>query len=91
MTILILGSGGREHAIALALAKSPQITKIYAIPGNGGMASFCACEPSLKVTQLHEIKDFALAHEIDFAVPAADDPLVAGAVDVLEAAGIPCF
>jgi len=91
MTILILGSGGREHALASALAKNPKITKIYAIPGNGGMASFCACEPSLKATQLQEIRDFALAHGVDFAVPAADDPLVAGAVDVLEEAGIPCF
>lgn len=91
MTILILGSGGREHAIALALAKNPTVTRIYAIPGNGGMASFCACEPGLKATRLDEIRDFALAHQVDFAVPAADDPLVAGAVDILEAAGIPCF
>jgi len=91
MTILILGSGGREHAIALALANNPNVTKICAIPGNGGMASFCACEPSLKATQLLEIKEFALANGIDFAVPAADDPLVAGAVDVLEEAGISCF
>jgi len=91
MKILILGSGGREHAIALAIAQNPKVTKIYAIPGNGGMASFCACEPSLKATQLPEIRDFALAHGVDFAIPAADDPLVAGAVDVLEEAGIPCF
>ena len=91
MTVLILGSGGREHAIALALAKNPRITKIHAIPGNGGMASFCACEPNLKATQLLEIRDFAISRGVEFAVPAADDPLVAGAVDVLEAAGIPCF
>ncbi|MDR3314149.1 MAG: phosphoribosylamine--glycine ligase [Oscillospiraceae bacterium] len=91
MTILIIGSGGREHAIAVALAKSPRVTKMYAIPGNGGIAALAECVPDLKAVELEKIRDFAVAHGVDFAVPAADDPLCLGAVDVLEAAGIPCF
>jgi phosphoribosylamine--glycine ligase len=91
VNILIIGAGGREHAIAAALAKNPAVETIYAVPGNGGMAAFCECVPELKATQLEEIREFALAHNVRFAVPAADDPLVAGAVDVLEAAGIACF
>jgi len=91
MTILIIGSGGREHAIAAALAKNPQVTKIYAIPGNGGMAEIAECVPDIKATEIDKIRDFAAARAIDFAVPAADDPLCLGAVDTLEAMGIPCF
>ncbi|MDR1465106.1 MAG: phosphoribosylamine--glycine ligase [Oscillospiraceae bacterium] len=91
MTVLVIGSGGREHAIAAALAKSPQTTKIYAIPGNGGIAQFAECVPGIKATELEKIRDFAAANRVDFAVPAADDPLCLGAVDLLEAAGIPCF
>ena len=91
MTLLILGSGGREHAIAAALAKNPQVKKIYAIPGNGGMAELAECVPGIKATEIAKICEFVKGKQIDFAVPAADDPLCLGAVDALEAMGIPCF
>lgn len=91
MTLLLIGSGGREHAILTALAQNPEVTKLYAVPGNGGMAALAECVPGIKATELEKIRDFAVAHGVEFAVPAADDPLVAGAVDILEAAGIPCF
>ncbi len=91
MTLLIIGAGGREHAIATALAKNPRVTKMYAIPGNGGIAALAECVPEIKATEIEQIRAFAVAHGVDFAVPAADDPLCLGAVDVLEAAGIPCF
>ena len=91
MTLLILGSGGREHAIAAALAKNPQVKKIYAIPGNGGMAEIAECVPGIKATEIAKICEFVKERGIGFAVPAADDPLCLGAVDALEAMGIPCF
>ncbi|MDR2753370.1 MAG: phosphoribosylamine--glycine ligase [Oscillospiraceae bacterium] len=91
MNVLIIGSGGREHTIAWALAQSPAVTKLFAVPGNGGMAQIATCAPDIKATELEKIRDYALAHNVEFAVPAADDPLCLGAVDVLEAAGIPCF
>ena len=91
MTLLILGSGGREHAITAALAKNPAVTKIYAIPGNGGMAEIAECVPGIKATEIEKICEFVRGRGIDFAVPAADDPLCLGAVDALEAMGIPCF
>jgi len=90
MNILVLGSGGREHAIIRALAQSPRVTKIYAAPGNGGIAQLAECV-DIKATDIEAVRDFAVANAIDFAVPAADDPLVAGAVDALEGVGIPCF
>ncbi|MDR2686610.1 MAG: phosphoribosylamine--glycine ligase [Oscillospiraceae bacterium] len=91
MTILIIGSGGREHAIAAALAKNPRVEKIYAIPGNGGMAEIAECVPGIKATEIGKICAWAAGRGIGFAVPAADDPLCLGAVDALEAMGIPCF
>ena len=91
MTLLIIGSGGREHAIAAALAKNEKITKIYAIPGNGGLTEIAECVPDIKATEIDKVCDFVKTHPVDFAVPAADDPLCLGAVDALEAMGIPCF
>lgn len=91
MTVLIIGSGGREHAIAYALAQNPRVTKMYALPGNGGLAALAECVPGIKATDMDGICAFAAAHDVDFAVPAADDPLCLGAVDALEALGIPCF
>ena len=91
MTLLLIGSGGREHAICAALAKNPEVTKIYAIPGNGGMAQLAECVPDIKATEIGKIRDWAAGRKIDFAVPAADDPLCLGAVDALESIGIPCF
>ncbi|MCL2446492.1 MAG: phosphoribosylamine--glycine ligase [Oscillospiraceae bacterium] len=90
MKILVLGSGGREHAIIRALAQSPRVTKIYAAPGNGGIAQLAECV-DIEATDIEKVRDFAVANAIDFAVPAGDPPLVAGAVDALESAGIPCF
>ena len=91
MTLLIIGSGGREHAITAALAKNPEVKKIYAVPGNGGMAEIAECVPGIKATEIDRICEWAAGRGIDFAVPAADDPLCLGAVDALEAMGIPCF
>jgi len=67
------------------------VTKIYAIPGNGGMAEIAECVPDIKATEIERICGWAKGRGIDFAVPAADDPLCLGAVDALEAMGIPCF
>ena len=91
MTLLLIGSGGREHAIAAALAKNPRIARMYAIPGNGGIAALAECVPGIKATEIEKIAAFAVEHGVDFAVPAADDPLCLGAVDALEAVGVPCF
>ncbi|MDR1927946.1 MAG: phosphoribosylamine--glycine ligase [Oscillospiraceae bacterium] len=90
MTLLIIGSGGREHAILCALAKNKSVKKIYACPGNGGMAGLAECVP-IKATEIDQIRAFATEHGVDFAIPAADDPLCLGAVDALESAGIRCF
>ncbi|WP_350257759.1 phosphoribosylamine--glycine ligase [Scrofimicrobium sp. R131] len=90
MDVMVVGGGGREHALVRALKNSPKVTKIYALPGNGGIASLAECVP-IGATDLPAIVDFATSHQIDFAVVAPDDPLVLGAVDLLEAAGIPSF
>lgn len=90
MKILVVGSGGREHAIIKALAKSPKSDKIYALPGNGGIAALAECVP-IGAKDIPAIVDFAVKNSVDYAVVAPDDPLVLGAVDALENAGIPCF
>ena len=90
MKILVTGSGGREHAIIRALKKNPGVEKIYALPGNGGIALDAECVP-IGVMEIDRIVGFAKERGIDYAVVAPDDPLVAGCVDALEAAGIPCF
>ena len=90
MKLLVVGSGGREHAIIKKLRENPEITKIYALPGNGGMAEDAECVP-IKATDLDGIVGFVKEHEIDYAVVAPDDPLCLGLVDLLEALGIPCF
>ncbi len=90
MTILVVGGGGREHAIIKALKKSPKAEKIYALPGNGGMAADAECVP-IGARDIPAIVDFALSRGVDFAVVAPDDPLVLGAVDELESVGIKCF
>ncbi len=89
MNIIVIGSGGREHAIIKKLAESPEITKIYALPGNGGMTE-AECV-SIGAKDIDAIVAFAESHDIGFAVVAPDDPLVLGCVDALEAIGIPCF
>ncbi|MBR1603428.1 MAG: phosphoribosylamine--glycine ligase [Synergistaceae bacterium] len=90
MRIMVVGGGGREHAIIKYLSKSPKADKIYALPGNGGIAELAECV-NIKAEDLDGIVKFAVNNKIDFAVVAPDDPLVMGAVDKLEAAGIKCF
>lgn len=90
MNVLIVGGGGREHAVVQAIKKNPKVGKIYALPGNGGIARDAECFP-IKATDLDGIEEFAKSHAIDFAAITQDDPLVLGCVDRLEALGIPCF
>ena len=91
MKLLVIGSGGREHAIIKKLRENPSVEHIWALPGNGGMASDAECVPSIGAKDIPAIVEFAKAHAVDFAVVAPDDPLVLGAVDALESAGIPSF
>ncbi len=88
--IMVVGGGGREHAIIKALKKSAEVGKIYALPGNGGIAADAECV-AIGAKDIDAIVDFARREKIDFAVVAPDDPLVLGAVDALNAIGIPCF
>ena len=90
MKILVVGGGGREHAIIKALKKSPKAEKIYACPGNGGIAEDAECV-DIGAKDIEKIRDFAVSEGIDFCVVAPDDPLVLGAVDLLNAAGIRTF
>ncbi len=92
MNILIVGGGGREHAVVKALKQNKKVEKIYALPGNGGIAreEGAECFP-VKATDLDGIVAFAKSHKIDFAAITQDDPLVMGCVDRLEELGIPCF
>ena len=90
MTILVIGGGGREHAIIQKLREDPRAETIYALPGNGGIAADAVCEP-ISAMDIPAIVAFARSHAIDFSVVAPDDPLALGAVDALEAEGIPCF
>lgn len=90
MKILVVGGGGREHAIIRKLKENPQASEIYALPGNGGIARDATCVP-IGAKDIDGIVRFAEENAIDFAVVAPDDPLVLGAVDRLNAIGIPCF
>lgn len=90
MNVLVVGGGGREHAIVWALSKSPKITKLWCAPGNGGIASLAECVP-IKATDVGAMVAWAQEHHPDFVVVAPDDPLALGLVDALEAAGIPAF
>ena len=90
MKVLIVGGGGREHAIATKIAENPAVEKLYAAPGNGGMASICECVP-LKATDVQGVTAWAKDNGMDFVVVAPDDPLCLGMVDALEAVGIPAF
>ena len=90
MKLLVVGGGGREHAIIKSLKKNPEVTEIFALPGNGGIAADAVCVP-IGATEIDKIVSFAKEEKIDYAVVAPDDPLVLGCVDALEAAKIPCF
>ena len=89
--IIVVGGGGREHAIIRSLKKSPEIGMIYALPGNGGIAQDAICVPHVGAKDIDAIVAFARTHNIGFAVVAPDDPLVLGAADALIDAGIPVF
>ena len=90
MKLLVIGSGGREHAIVRALKKSPKANEIHVLPGNGGISEDAVCAP-IAATDIDGAVDYAKEHGMDFAVVTPDDPLCLGMVDAMEAAGIPCF
>ena len=90
MKVLVVGGGGREHAIVHALAKSPKVDALWCAPGNGGIAAEAACV-DIKATDVDAMVAFAKENAMDYVVVAPDDPLALGMVDALEAAGIPAF
>ena len=90
MKIMVVGGGGREHAIIKKIKENKNVEKIFALPGNGGIAQDAECV-NIGAKDIEKIVEFAKSENIDFAVVAPDDPLVLGAVDALEAIGIPCF
>ena len=90
MKIMVVGGGGREHAIIKKLRENPAVSEIYALPGNGGIAADAVCV-NIGAKDIDGQVKFALENKIGYAVVAPDDPLVLGAVDALTAAGIPCF
>ncbi|MBQ8725654.1 MAG: phosphoribosylamine--glycine ligase [Clostridia bacterium] len=90
MKILVVGGGGREHAVIKALKKNKNVEKIYATPGNGGISADAECV-AIGAKDIPQIVEFALQNKIDYAVVTPDDPLVLGAVDALTEKGIPCF
>ncbi|MCR5000211.1 MAG: phosphoribosylamine--glycine ligase [Lachnospiraceae bacterium] len=90
MKVLVVGGGGREHALVNSIAKSPRVDKIYCAPGNAGIAGLAECVP-IGVMEFDKLTDFALEKGIDLTVVAPDDPLVAGAVDAFEAKGLRAF
>ncbi len=90
MNILVVGGGGREHAVIKKLRKNPEVSEIFALPGNGGIAADAICVP-IGATDLDGIVRFARENQVDYAVVTPDDPLVLGCVDRLNEVGIPCF
>ena len=90
MKIMVVGSGGREHAIIKKIKENKNVEKIYALPGNGGIAADAECV-SIGAKDIDKICEFAVSENIDFAIVAPDDPLVLGAVDALNEKGIKCF
>lgn len=90
MKIMVVGGGGREHAIIKKIKENPDVTEIFALPGNGGIAKDATCI-NIGATDIKAIAEFAKENGIDYAVVAPDDPLVLGCVDELQALGIPSF
>ena len=90
MKIVVVGGGGREHAIIKKLKMNPAVTEIFALPGNGGIAADATCV-NIGAKDIPNIVKFAVENAVDYAVVAPDDPLVLGCVDALEEKGIPCF
>lgn len=90
MKVLVVGGGGREHALVWKIARSPRVDKLYCAPGNGGIAALAECLP-YKATDMEGISDFAVKNQVDLVMVAPDDPLAAGMVDVLESKGVRAF
>jgi len=90
MKVMVVGGGGREHAIIKKLKENPQVGDIYALPGNGGIAADAFCV-NVGATDIDGIVEFVKGHPVDFAVVAPDDPLAMGCVDRLNELGIKCF
>ncbi len=91
MKVLVVGGGGREHALCWALARSPRVTRVFAAPGNGGMGAVATTRPDLLASDLDGLARFATAEGIDLTVVGPEAPLVAGIVDRFEAQGLPIF
>lgn len=90
MKVMVIGGGGREHAIVKKIKENPEVTELYALPGNGGIAADAVCV-DIAAKDIAGAVAFAKEKSIDFAVVAPDDPLVLGMVDALEEIGVPCF
>ena len=90
MKVLIVGGGGREHAIAYCVAKSSKVEKMYCAPGNAGIAELAECVP-IGAMEFDKLVTFAKEKEIDLAIVGMDDPLVGGLIDEFEKAGIRAF
>ena len=90
MKVLIVGSGGREHAIAWSVSKSPKVDKIYCAPGNAGIAELAECV-DIGAMEFEKLADFAQEKEIDLTIIGMDDQLVGGVVDVFESRGLKVF
>ena len=90
MNVLLIGSGGREHALAWKLAQSPLLTRLYAVPGNPGMAKVARLVP-LKANDIEGITAYAVQEKIDLVVVGPEEPLCLGLADRLEESGVPCF
>ncbi len=90
MKVMVIGGGGREHAIIRSIKKNPAVEEIFALPGNGGIALDATCV-NIGAKDIDGIVRFAVENKIDYAVVAPDDPLVLGAVDKLNEVGVPCF
>lgn len=91
MKVLIVGGGGREHAIAVSMSKSGRVDKIYCVPGNAGIAQIAECEPSIGVMEFDKIAAYAKEKKVDLVFVAPDDPLVGGLVDRMESEGFRTF
>ena len=91
MKVLVIGGGGREHAVCRKLAQSPKVTQLLCAPGNAGIAQVAQCVPQVKATDVEAIVALARQEAVDFVCVTPDDPLALGCVDALEAAGIPAF
>lgn len=90
MKVLIVGSGGREHAICMSVSKSSRVDKIYCAPGNAGIGEIAECV-NIGAMEFDKLVAFAKEKEVDFTIIGMDDPLVGGVVDVFEAAGLKVF